>query len=293
MRIGLLSDLHYDIAPSRERAWINSYEPLGLEQRLDAAVRIFTRDRPDLILLLGDTAERGDRKSFDRVFARLQELNGSRLLQSTSGSAGSIAIATVAGNHDVASDSSDVGEGALASSARLREIRFLNADTARVSDLTLLGVGIEATTAGGATFRGALRAPPRNGPLTIVASHFPLLSHAAEIIAARLPHSGDLVNRVDLETELQSARVPTLALSGHVHARCSASSGYVLQLTVGAMIESPFDCTTVDTEFRDDGAILVRRRVHTLGTAAAVNPVFAPEDERWAWSGDRWEAGAG
>jgi predicted phosphodiesterase len=293
MQIGLLSDLHYDLEPSLERGWINRYEPLGLEERLAAAERIFSSERPDVVLLLGDSAEHGDREAFDRVFARMREMGLRAKPSAASDRVVSTAIATVAGNHDVGSGSSEGGVSALGESARLSNIRFLVGDSMEVSAHTLLGVGVERSAAGSSQFRGTLCTPPREGALTIVASHFPLLSHRSEITAAGLPYSGDLVNRAELETALQDARVPALVLSGHVHARCSATSGCVLQITVGAMIESPFDCTMVDVELRDGGAIVVRRRVRTLGAAAAVNPVFAPEDERWAWQGHRWALYAG
>ncbi len=294
MRIGLLSDLHCDLAPSRERSWINRYEPLKLERRLEDAARIFMSDRPDLVLLLGDTTELGDRQAFDSVFTRMQGLNRPVMLQFPGNNVGPITVATVAGNHDGGFDFRDAGESALAESARMRAIHFLNANSIDVTGVTILGAGLEPTAPGSSEFRGSLSTPPRDGPLTIVASHFPLISHEAEITAAGFPYSGDLMNREALETQLQHARVPTVVCSGHVHARCSATSGCILQLTVGAMIEPPFDCTIVDIDFPGDDSILVWRRVYRLGNRAAVDPVLAPEDEHWEWRGDHWaiEAGA-
>ena len=42
------------------------------------------------------------------------------------------------------------------------------------------------------------------------------------------------------------------------------------------------------TDIGTDDTIAVRRRAFTLGEAPAINPIFAPEDERWQWRGDRW-----
>ena len=291
MRIGLLSDLHYDLAPSRERSWINRYEPLELSRRLDGAIEILAVERPDLILLLGDTTELSDRQAFDFVFSRMRQLGGSP-------------IAAVAGNHDcapavtVAAGNVDCGgdDGALATSARVHDIRFLNADSTRAAGVALLGVGIARVAAGSAAgsgdFRGALDLPPRDGPFNIVASHFPLISHGSEITAAGLPYSGDLVNRAELEALLLQSRIPTVVFSGHVHARCSAASGNVVQITVASMIESPFECTVVDIDPADDGFISVRRRAFTLGDPAAVDPTFAPADDLWEWRG-RWTTWSG
>lgn len=269
MRIGLLSDLHCELAPSRERRWINRYEPLELERRLRGAVELFTGERPDVVLLLGDSAELGDREAFDFVFSRLRQLTEP--------------VVAVAGNHDGGADIS-----ALAASASAHGVRLLDGDSLRVEGVTILGARIAPAEPGSPDFRGTLAAPPHDDALILVASHFPLLSHESEIAEAGLPYSGDLVNRAEIQSLLEESRVPTVVFSGHVHSRCSATAGHVLQLTVGAMIESPFDCTIVDIDFGDDGTIAIRRRAYTLGAAAAINPVFTPEDEWWEWRGERW-----
>jgi hypothetical protein len=67
-------------------------------------------------------------------------------------------------------------------------------------------------------------------------------------------------------------------------------NGNVLQVTVASMIESPFECTVVDMDSAEDDFISVRRRAFALGDPAAVNPVFAPDDERWEWDGGRWRS---
>ena len=90
---------------------------------------------------------------------------------------------------------------------------------------------------------------------------------------------------------LQQSRVPTIVFSGHVHSRCSAASGNVLQVTVASMIESPFECTVVEIDTADDESISMTRRAFPLGDPAPVNPVFAPADERWEWRGrQQWAA---
>ncbi len=50
------------------------------------------------------------------------------------------------------------------------------------------------------------------------------------------------------------------------------------------MIEPPFDATLVEI----DGTS-VRRTARRLGEIAVTDPVFAADDERWEWTGDRWE----
>jgi hypothetical protein len=74
-----------------------------------------------------------------------------------------------------------------------------------------------------------------------------------------------------------------VALSGHIHTRCSQADGTVLQLTVGALIEPPFDATVVEIE-----PTQVTRSARRLGPRASVDPVLAPDRERWTWSGEGW-----
>ena len=103
---------------------------------------------------------------------------------------------------------------------------------------------------------------------------------------AGLPYAGDLVNRAEVEAELRADPRPKLVLSGHIHARCSAGDGALLQFTVGAMIEPPFDATIVEI---DAAAGSVRRTARRLGEIAVTDPVFAADEEHWQWVDGRWE----
>ena len=58
--------------------------------------------------------------------------------------------------------------------------------------------------------------------------------------------------------------------------------------TVRGPLPVVFDCTLVDIDYTDDDAISVRRQAFGLGDAAAMDPVFTPEDERWQWRDYRW-----
>ena len=75
-------------------------------------------------------------------------------------------------------------------------------------------------------------------------------------------------------------------LSGHIHVRCSTDDGTLLQFTVGALIESPFDATIVEL---DPAALEVRRTSRRQGEPAPFDPVLAPDEERRRWDG-RWLA---
>jgi Calcineurin-like phosphoesterase len=259
VRLGVLSDLHCELEPAGSR-WINVFEPERLDERTDAALAWFSEAEVDLILLLGDVVQFANPADLEHVFSRLA-------------TAGVAPLATVGGNHDLRLDDQ------FAEGARSHGIRLLHEEP--LNFITGVGVGRGPTPP---QYVGRLDGRPGQEDVAVVASHFPLLSEAPRLSAVGLPYPGDLVNRVDLEGGLRSDARPTLVLSGHIHARCSTHAGPLLQFTVGAVIEPPFDATLVEI----DGTS-VRRTSRRLGEIAVTDPVFAADDERWLWTGDRWE----
>jgi predicted phosphodiesterase len=259
MRIGVLSDLHCELEPAGSR-WINTFEPEHLDERTDAALAWFSESQVDLILLLGDVVQFATLSDLEHMFSRLA-------------TAGVAPLATVGGNHDLR-----LGEE-FADCARKYGIRLLNEEPLEL----VTGVGIGRGPAP-PQYVGELGDWGGGADIVVVASHFPILSEAFRVAAAGLPYAGDLVNRLDLEGRLRSDARPKLVLSGHIHARCSTHNGALLQFTVGALIEPPFDATLVEI----DGTS-VRRTARRLGDVAVTDPVFAADDELWQWTGDRWE----
>jgi predicted phosphodiesterase len=264
VRIGVLSDLHCELEPAGSR-WINDFEPEHLDRRTDEALAWFAEARVDLILLLGDVVQFANSSDLAHMFTRL--------------AAASVApLATVSGNHDLR-----LGEE-FAASAREHGIRLLHEEPLELDGVAVTGVRVD---------RGP--APPQyvgqNGSwggedgVVVVASHFPVLSEAPRVAGAGLPYPGDLVNRADVESRLRSDPRPKLVLSGHIHARCSTHDGALLQFTVGALIEPPFDATIVEI---DGTGLEARRTARRLGDIAVTDPVFAADDERWRWTDDRW-----
>jgi calcineurin-like phosphoesterase family protein len=258
VRIGVLSDLHCELEPSGSR-WINVFEPERLDERIDAALAWFSEAGVDLVLLLGDVVQFANESDLEHAFARLAAADVAPL-------------ATVSGNHDLRL------EDAFAERARAHGIRLLHEEAFGA----VAGVGI-GRGAAPPQYVGRLDGRAGAADVAVVASHFPLLSEASRVAAAGLPYAGDLVNRADLEHELRADARPTLVLSGHIHSRCSSYDGTLLQLTVGALIEPPFDATLVEL----DGTS-VRRTARRLGEIAVTDPVFSPDDESWGWSGGGW-----
>ena len=265
MRIGVLSDLHCELEPAGSR-WINTFEPENLDRRTDAALAWFSEADVDLILLLGDIVQFENPSDLAHMFARLAAADVAPL-------------ATVNGNHDVR-----LGEE-FTERAREHGIRLLYEEPFDFEGIALTGVAVE---------RGPV--PPQyvgrfagwggQADLVVVASHFPVLSEASRVAAAGLPYAGDLVNRADLEGRLGADPLPKVLLSGHIHSRCSARIGPLLQCTVGAVIEPPFDATIVEIDAK---AGSVSRTARRLGEIAVTDPVFAADDERWQWADGRWE----
>jgi predicted phosphodiesterase len=265
MRIGLLSDLHCELEPAGSR-WINVFEPEQLDRRTDTALAWFSEAEVDLILLLGDIVQFENPSDLAHMFARLAAADVAPL-------------ATVNGNHDVR-----LGD-AFAEGAHEHGIRLLYEEPLKLEGLAVAGVeaGRGPTPPQYVGQFGGWAGEPE---LVVVASHFPVLSEASRVAAAGLPYAGDLVNRADLEGRLRSDQRPKVLLSGHIHVRTSTHAGPLLQLTVGALIEPPFDATIVEI---DATGVSVRRTARRLGEIAVTDPVFAADDEHWQWADGRWE----
>jgi Calcineurin-like phosphoesterase superfamily domain len=264
MRIGVLSDLHCELEPSGSR-WINPFEPEQLDRRTDTALEWFAEARVDLVLLLGDIVQFANPSDLAHVFARVA-------------AAGVAPLVTVNGNHDLRLGAE------FAERAREHGIRLLHEAPLELDGVAVTGVGVGR----GPELPQYIGRPGGWGGepgLVVVASHFPILSEASRVAAAGLPYAGDLVNRADVEGRLRSDPRPKVVLSGHIHVRCSTHDGPLLQCTVGALIEPPFDATVVEVDATRLGVWRTARR---LGEIAAVDPVFAADDERWLLTDGRW-----
>jgi hypothetical protein len=188
-------------------------------------------------------------------------------------------LATVNGNHDLR-----LGDE-FAQCARRHGIRLLHEEPLELDGVAVVGVGVGPGPRR-PQYVGRLDGWGGEG-LLVVASHFPLLSEASRVAAAGLPYAGDLVNRADVEQRLRADERSKVVVSAHIHARCSAHDGPLLQFTVGALIEPPFDATIVEL---DPAALRVRRTARRLGEIAEIDPVFAGDDERWQRIDGRWDA---
>jgi hypothetical protein len=263
VRLGILSDLHCELEPAGSR-WINPFASERLDAMADEALAWFRDGEVDLIVVLGDLVQFPQPRDLEHILARL--------------AAGAHApLAVVNGNHDLR-----LG-GEFAARARSHGISLLSEQPLVHGGVAIRGVEVERG-AKPPQYRGRAEAWTGEAAVGVLASHFPLLSQAERVAAAGLPYAGDLVNRGELEARIAAEPLPTLVLSGHIHARCTHPAASLLQFTVGALIEPPFDATIVEV---DAEGPRVRRTARRLGEIAAIDPVFAPDEEEWEWDG-RW-----
>jgi predicted phosphodiesterase len=261
VRLGVLSDLHCELEPAGSR-WINPFASERLDEMTEAALKWFARARIDLLVLLGDVVQFPRTSDLEHVFANL-------------GASAGVPLVVVRGNHDLRLEES------FAHAARRHGIMQLCDEPQTIGSVELLGVELERGPVP-PQYRGRARELGRDARLVVLASHFPLLSEASRVAAAGIPYAGDLINRAELETCLLASGRPFVVLSGHIHARATTNTGNVLQFSVGALIEPPFDATIVEI---DPDSARVRRTSCRCGAVAEVDPVFAPEEETWEWAG--------
>ena len=255
MRLGVISDIHWTTDPDARGEWHGPFDFAALPERLDRARAAFRREQVDAVAVVGDVTNAGDVASAKAVLDRLSDGLARPLL-------------VVAGNHDC--DERDDMLAGLCDPLTLTE----------VGGGRMAGAAIAAE---GGWFRwtGELE------PAPLVVSHFPVLSRETRLRERGLKYAGDLSNVRALHRRV-AGRHPVVVLSGHIHARETHAEGNVLQLSAGALIEPPHEIAIVDAE---PGR--VRRRVHLLGPRVTPrDPVLAPADETWAFSGRSWQPDA-
>jgi predicted phosphodiesterase len=268
VRLALVSDLHLTMDPAISAAWHNAFDFAGLPDRLDRARAAFAEADADAVVALGDVTHAGDEASARFALERLCDGLDTPVL-------------VVAGNHDQI-ERDDQLERCLPDGCEL-----LAANGARSGSLPLSGVAVERDAEPGRTRWREGGELVGGEPVSVVASHFPVISRADRFAERGLAYPRDLSNREELRERLLGAS-PVVVLSGHVHARESHAEGNVLQLSAGALVEAPYELAMVDVEAAG-AEVRVRRRVEALGPPpAGPDPVLAPADETWTFDAGEW-----
>jgi hypothetical protein len=155
------------------------------------------------------------------------------------------------------------------------------------------GLAIELVhleAADGKRLRG-VRARATDRPLhdaRVLLTHYPVLDLEAELLAAGFRHSGNLVNRSELEADLRALEQPVVVIHGHLHIHDAQISGNLLHLSCAALIEPPHHVSVVEIRAGSDG-FTIERWAHSVRVDAVERlPVFAPEQGCWRWADGAW-----
>ena len=274
LRLGIVSDIHIAPEGTAPTGWHNPFDFAGTVDRLQRAVECFNLEEVDGVVALGDLTHVGDSDSVAEALAPLAAAPGRLWI--------------APGNHDVALGAERLSD--------LR-IRATNLDAASIGgsgDVLADGVRLAVldidSVDDGASFSATHGLPVDvwGDDLTLLASHFPLVSRAVELDECGFKYAGDLVDRALLLEEVVARTAPTVVLSGHLHIRDACSTGPVLQLLFPALIEHPFECSIIELA-ADEGTWRLSRLAVPLHAATFDrSPIFVPPVERWSFDGGEW-----
>lgn len=275
IRIGVVADVHLTPPGTGPLAWHNPYALADAADRLADALAWCVAEGAETLAVLGDLAHFGDDTSLEA---------GVRL----AAAAGRPTWMTP-GNHDCTQE-----DGALAAAVE----RF-GRGGARIAPAAgdLLGGWLRVAGLGLVGDRSGLTAAADRLPLAawgdgpvLLLSHYPLLSFRADAERAGLAHPGDLTNLATASQALFDRAAPTVVVHGHAHLRHASVADAVLQLSVAALIEPPFEATLLELD-RIDGGLAVRRRAVAMQHAGGARiPALAPAVGSWRFAAGRWRA---
>ena len=257
LRLGVVSDLHYVRDGGPGLAYHNPFDVPGVLARLAAAIDWFGRERVDALVLAGDLSDDGERAALMKVLGTVAE----RWRGPTF---------AVAGNHD-----RRVHDDALAEVLRHRASDRIV--LARPEGVLLGGVRVAGPCDRPFAWTEATAAWA-DDPVVLI-SHYPMLSRAHVFAEHGYRYAGDRPDHRSARDALRARRAPTIVVHGHLHARDSYRCGTLLQLSVAALVEPPFEATIIDV-VSDRTTTSVRRRARSLADDLIVQaPVLAPADE--------------
>jgi DNA repair exonuclease SbcCD nuclease subunit len=265
MRIGVLTDVHLAPPGSAPVIWHSELLFADAGERYSRALATLAEHDPEVIVVLGDLTHFGDAESMDEFLTRTADASCPVLL--------------IAGNHDVVPEDDALKRGIS---------RIIPAHTSQLGPTVQVGalsfLGVDVTSVAGDE-RYAARGITTSRPGTVVLSHFPVIGLEEECAAAGVRYAGDLQNRAELERAVRLDGSPSLVLCGHLHLRMVASSGSVLQLAFGALIEAPFDLAIADIELDERGGSV---RVEQLGPEVDCAAAIAERSYGFEFSDGEW-----
>ncbi|MFN3256553.1 MAG: metallophosphoesterase family protein [Ilumatobacter sp.] len=252
--LGILTDIHVSQPGTPPIRWHDDLSLGEAGERFSTALSTLAQHEPDAIVVLGDLAHLGDNTSLDEFVDRSDAVG--------------LPVLAVPGNHDILES-----PNALAAALQRRAPLHVAEATTCVSMIestTVLGVGV-ADAVGEHRYESSAH-PSRSGP-AVVLSHFPAISFFDLATSVGLRYAGDLVDQGELESVLTADPSAVVVLSGHLHLRAARSSGQMLQLCFGALVEPPFDLALATIDLDGPNS---RVAVDFLGDEHDVPPVQLP-----------------
>lgn len=273
VRLVSVTDVHAGgVGPA---AWHNE---LMFEDALEDLASVIDHARrldADALVLLGDLTDRGDAHSFAEVRRVCEEFPGP--------------VRVVAGNHDRTLDNHTFEE--IFASSRRGDVRSAAPDRLdRLGPISLTGVNITSRDAGVTSVGVPLDLDGWPATLTMLLTHYPVLSTSSQLQEVGLRDSGDLANAAACFAELEHRASPTLVLNGHLHTRHEQASRSVLQLSGAALVERPHEVTVIDIETEPAVDVSVGRyTVREEPSEHLSAPILCPSTSRWHWKRSGWE----
>jgi predicted phosphodiesterase len=259
LRLGVLSDFHHTANSAEPLAFHHDFELSEVLERTATAIDWLGTEGIDALALLGDLAHHGDVESQLDLLRIASETWGGRIF-------------VVPGNHDLREDA-----GGL-----VRALRQLNEP--RVSQPSPRGEHFHGFRIAGLD---PTDAPPEQATAewgrdpVVLLSHWPTISLELRFVEAGLRYPDDHPMQATYAAALEERGALTVVINGHLHARASVQLPELLQLSVGAMVESPFEASIVEVVGEaDDVSVRYRARsfaAHDVDSApvlSAANGAF-------------------
>jgi hypothetical protein len=290
IRLGVIADPHVSVDRDEPAAWHNPFRLVDAHDRLQDALSHPLIAGCVAVVVLGDLAHFGERRSMRRVVDIVASDERPALLLS--------------GNHDVLDDGVRLeheveARGAPSVTSPLARDVEGSAFAAILREAGLSGTVHEVTAL---TSRAVQPFDVVERTLTtsalaahVVLSHFPPGSFESRCRHEQLLYAGHL-EQLAPTTGLHAAHAadgprPTVALSGHLHLRGTAVDGALLQLSFAALVEPPYEVAAVDIEV--DPALGTLRVGYECASVippdAGRLPVLDPPAGCWGWDG-AWTA---
>ncbi len=273
MRLVAFSDPHIAPRGTPPAHWHNAFRFETTCDRLRKSVDIARSHGADAIALLGDLSHLGDKESCSF---------GVDIVASSG-----LDVWIVPGNHDSLPNTATVA----------LTVEKLSNPKVRVADAA--GEVHQHCRVAGSDLAPTHLAPQPfsmtrpsvadwGGEFVIWLTHYPVLSSRRRLAQAGFAYPGDAEGHEQVADILSGRTAPTLVLNGHLHARDASSFGTVLQASVAALIEPPFEVMLVDIEPADENTLVRIQCVSVEDPGDEHLPVLVSAETSWSFQGGRW-----